>query len=466
MVWLTAKFELLRYCKDMTRNAIEFAHAGDKKSIRTYSEQMSVSPPVSLSNTVEWLFLDLNSFFASCEQQDNPAWRGRPLIVVPAENVETTCAIAASIEAKRLGIKTGTAVWEAKQKCPGLIIVAGGHRRYVEYHNQIMAAIESCLHVDHVMSIDECACRLLGDEQMIENAVRLAQKVKTTIRQQVGECLTSSIGLAPNRFMAKVASNMQKPNGLTVLTRADLPQKILHLTPRDLPGIGPRMEQRLDRHGIFTMADLYAADVHMLRTIWNGIEGERMHQKLRGIEPYRPPSTPRVIGHEHVLEPALRNRAGLQAFAHHLLAKAAERLRGKNLACQRLGFYVKWQMPEKKWTRSRCEISFHATSDTLHLIRILNSEIMAQLPPLKPFCVGVMLADFVPAGAVQGDLFTPTVTTNLSPALDKLNDKYGRGTVYFGGVEGSTHGRSIHNFSSRIAFQRVPKLSEYDRRKK
>lgn len=421
------------------------------------------------ANTVEWLFLDLNSFFASCEQQDNPAWRGRPLIVVPSMGVETTCAIAASYEAKRLGIKTGTPVWEAKQKCPGLIMVAGGHRRYVEYHNKVMAAIESCLHVDHVLSIDECACRLLGDEQIVENAIALAKKVKAAIAAQVGQCLTSSIGLAPNRFLGKVASNMQKPNGLTVLTRADLPHKIAHLKPRDLPGVGPRMERRLDMHSIFTMADLYAADMPLLRKIWHGIEGERMYQKLRGIEPYRPPSVPRVITHEHVLEPALRNTAGMQAFAHYLLAKAAERLRGKGLACQLLGFYVKWQLPNKQWGRGGREIRFHATNDTLALIRILNEHIFPHLPLLTPFRVGVALSDFVPATAVQGDLFAPASTMlahrNLSPALDKLNSKYGRGTVYFGGVEGSAHGRDIHNFTSRIAFQRVPKLSEYDERK-
>lgn len=426
-------------------------------------QDMNVS---AYDSRVAWLFLDLNSFFASCEQQDNPVWRGKPLIVVPAMDVETTCAIAASYEAKRLGIKTNTPVWEAKQKCPGLILVSGGHRRYVEYHNKIIAAIESCLHVDHILSIDECACKLLGDEQIVENAVALAKKVKTAIATQVGECLTSSIGLAPNRFLGKLASNMQKPNGLTVLTRADLPHKILHLKPRDLPGIGPRMERRLDQHSIFTMADLYAADVHLLRTIWNGVEGERMYQKLRGIEPYRPPSLPRVIGHEHVLEPALRNTPSMHAFAHYLLAKAAERLRGKGMACQRLSLHVKWQLQGRAWAKESRDVTFHATDDTLTLIRILNEQIFAKLPLLTPFRIGVALSDFVPATGAQGDLFATKPTGTLSPALDKLNSKYGRGTVYFGGVESSPHGKNIQNFTSRIAFQRVPKLSEYEERKK
>lgn len=415
---------------------------------------------------VEWLFLDLNSFFASCQQQDNPAFRGKPLIVVPADGVDTTCAIAASTEAKRLGIKTGTPVWEARQKCPDIIMVGGGHKRYVEYHNKVMTAIESCLHVDHILSIDECACKLLGDERIVDNALAMARKVKSAIRDQVGECLTSSIGLAPNRFLGKLASNMQKPNGLTVLTKADLPHKIMHLPPRALPGIGPRMEKRLDSHAIFTMADLYAADLHLLRTIYNGVEGERMYQKLRGIEPWRAPTIPRAISHEHVLEPALRNADGMHAFSHYLLAKAAERLRGKGLACQRLSFNMKYQKGPREFGRESRDITFHPTDDTLVLLRILNEQIFASLPQRRPFRIGVAVSDFVPAGQTQGDFFDVRPANTLGPALDKLNGKYGRGTIYFGGVENTPHGKSIMDFTSRIAFQRVPQLSEYDDRKK
>lgn len=421
-----------------------------------------------LTNRVYWLFLDLNSFFASCEQQDNPRYRGRPLIVAPAGGVDTTCAIAASYEAKRLGIKTNTPVWEARQKCPELIIVSGNHRRYVEYHHAVMQAIESCLHVDCVLSIDECACRLLGDEQLVPNATALAQKIKATIRTQVGACLTSSIGLAPNRFLAKVASNMQKPNGLTVLTIADLPDKILHLTPRDLPGIGPRMEKRLDAHGIFTIADLYAADMHVLRHIYHGIEGERLYQKLRGIEPWTPPSQARVIGHQHVLEPELRNLTGMQAYTQHMLAKAAERLRGKQLACQRLVLHVKWQGTGRQFYRSGLEITFHATNNTAALLQILNQHLLPALlaeqpgSAAHPFRCGIMLCDLIPERNIQDDLFAPRPHAQLAPALDEINRKYGRGTIYFGSTVTDQQGQKLRAFGNRIAFQRVPKLDEYN----
>jgi DNA polymerase IV len=151
---------------------------------------------------VQWLFLDLNAFFASCEQQDNPALRGQPIIVVQTPT-DSACAIAASYEAKRLGITTGTLVREAKQICPAVIPVQARHRLYTEYHERMLAAVDTCVPVEKVMSIDEVACRLTGDQRQVPVARALALKLKRALREQVGECLTCSIGIAPNVFLGK-----------------------------------------------------------------------------------------------------------------------------------------------------------------------------------------------------------------------------------------------------------------------
>jgi len=108
---------------------------------------------------LRWLVLDLNSFFASCEQQEHPELRGKPVIVVPTM-AETTCAIAASYPAKAFGIKTGTLVHEARRLCPDVQLVPAHHKLYVEYHHRILAAIDRHIPVEEVMSIDEVACRL------------------------------------------------------------------------------------------------------------------------------------------------------------------------------------------------------------------------------------------------------------------------------------------------------------------
>ena len=156
------------------------------------------------------LFLDLNSYFASVEQQLQPALRGRPVAVVPME-ADTTCCIAASYEAKAFGVKTGTKVAEARRMCPGLVFVSTRTDAYVRFHHQIIAAVETVLPVHQVFSIDEMSCRLLGRQQDPGNAIALARRVKQAIYSRLGECLRCSIGLATNRFLAKLATVMQNP---------------------------------------------------------------------------------------------------------------------------------------------------------------------------------------------------------------------------------------------------------------
>jgi DNA polymerase-4 len=140
-------------------------------------------------NPVQWLFLDLNAFFASCEQQENPALRGKPVIVVQTLT-DSAVAIAASYAATGFGIKTGTLVRAARRLCPDVIPVQANHQLYTDYHDRILAAVDTCLPVEKVCSIDEMACRLMGTERKVPAARALALKVKQALRDQLGECLT------------------------------------------------------------------------------------------------------------------------------------------------------------------------------------------------------------------------------------------------------------------------------------
>ena len=157
-----------------------------------------------MERTVNWLFVDLNSYFASIEQELRPELRGQPIGIVPVANVETTVCIAASYQAKKYGVKTGTAVHDAKMLCPHILLVEARPRHYVEYHHRIIAAIERCIPVHTVMSCDEFACQLLGREREIQRATSIAYAIKQELRT-VGITLRCSIGLAPNRLLAKIA---------------------------------------------------------------------------------------------------------------------------------------------------------------------------------------------------------------------------------------------------------------------
>src|SRR5579859_3668013 len=294
---------------------------------------------------VNWLFLDLNSYFASVEQEVRPELRNRPVAVVPSM-VDTTCCIAASYEAKARGVKTGTLVKEAKELCPDIVLVEGRHELYTEYHNKIVKAVETCIPVTAVRSIDEMVCQLIGRERSLLAAMDLGMRIKEAIRKQVGSTLRCSIGLAPNQYLAKIATDMEKPDGLVALTKDVLKEALATLKLQDLPGVGARMEKRLNDKGIRSMPDLMAVLEHdhgreQTGELWGSVWGERMWHWLQGDDFAETENEfAKSVGHQHVLAPVFRNPEGAWAVAHKLLHKAAMRMRGEKLWASRLGLTI------------------------------------------------------------------------------------------------------------------------------
>jgi DNA polymerase-4 len=294
---------------------------------------------------LNWLFVDMNSYFASVEQDARPELRGRPVAVVPMM-ADTTCCIAASYEAKAHGVKTGTIVGDAKQMCPGLVLVEARHELYVDYHHRIVEAVESCLPVAAVLSIDEMACRLMGRERPLLAALELGRQVKRRILERVGPVIRSSVGLATNRYLAKVASDMEKPDGLVALTADILPEALRQLTLRDLPGIGARTEKRLNEKGIRTMEELLALNCEQAGQVWGSVWGERLWHWLQG-EDFDLSETEHLksLSHQHVLAPEMRTLEKAWAVAHKLLHKAGLRLRAGGLWTSSIGLSIGFMAP-------------------------------------------------------------------------------------------------------------------------
>lgn len=400
---------------------------------------------------VRWLFVDFNAYFASVEQQERPELRGKPVVVVPTW-AESTCCIAASYEAKPFGIKTGTPVAEARALCPGLHLVEARHAVYVRYHHALVAAVDSCVPVDTVMSIDEMICRLTGRQRDVPEAEALAARIKGTIRRQVGEYVRCSIGLAPNRFLAKVAGDMKKPDGLTVIRPMDLPHILFPLKPVDLPGIARHMEARLATHGIHTIAELCAAERTVMHDIWGGVVGDRFWAWLKGEETEDIPTQRRSIGHSHVLEPVHRTTAGAWRIAKELTAKAAVRLRrlgywagGLAVAVQFIGrdsWQAKTRLPE--------------IQDTPSLLKALSG-LWDSLPPGRPIWVGVTFFPVIPGDRHTPSLFDNPKREQLSLVMDRINARWGRYTAYYAALQ-----ESRATAPTRIAFTQIPDLSEVD----
>lgn len=412
--------------------------------------------------TLRCLFIDFDSFFASVEQHDAPHLRGRPVAVIPVAST-TTCCIAASKEAKRdYGIKTGTGVAEALERCPGIALQLARPARYVRVHHQFLEAIATCIPHGKAASVDEVPCWLIGRERQRENAEAIAGNIKRALRDiGFGDSLTCSIGIAPNKFLAKTASDMNKPDGLTVLEQADLPHALHRLALRDLCGIGPSMEARLHRAGLFTVEQLCAASRDQLRRAWGSIEGERFWLQLQGFELPEHASQRASIGHSHVLGPELRDFAGMRSVLFKLLAKAAMRLRDEGFLAGGLAIRIRFVGMEARFER---DLRFAPLDDTQALLRLLGRALeslrraaasgrwrQTRHPPLS---VAVTLLELSPGTAVCGELMPDRRRARAGSALlDKVNGRYGNSALYLGSMALAIDKRAA---PMRIPFQQIP----------
>ena len=410
------------------------------------------------------LLVDFNSYFASVEQQIKPHLRGKPVGVLPVM-AQTTCCIAASYEAKAYGVKTGTSVLDAKRLCPEIVFVEAKHDIYVDFHHRAIAAVERMAPVRQVLSIDEMECELTGSWRERSKAVAIAQSIKKEILSSVGICLRCSIGIAPNTLLAKLASDMQKPDGLVVIEQAELPQRLHPLKLSDVQGIGKRMLQRLQAAGIFSMAELCAAPRDVLHSVWGGALGTEMHDMLRG-QWYGPRSTTaRSLGHSHVLPPELRNPEGAMGVLMRLTQKAAMRLRKQGFYATAMSISVRCDHRYQTTPGSGRDAQFGQMQDTGFFLDVLHKLWHSGLHLLQhPKAVNVTMHGLVLVGQHTPDLFdvpdtveTPTSATRnkgkLDAAMDKLNKTYGKNTLYFAASHDAKDTAPM-----RIAFNRIPDL--------
>jgi DNA polymerase-4 len=439
---------------------------------RTLYRALAREKPVSLRS----LFVDFNSYFASVEQHEDETLRGRPVGVVPVA-AETTSLIAASYEAKAFGVSTGTLVRDARRLCPGIQIRVARPERYVYWHHRLIEAIDRAIPIARVGSIDEVACELVGRQRQREVAEEIAAQVKREVALAApGGAIRCSIGIAPNDFLAKTASDMRKPDGLTVIEQAELPQALHELALRDLCGIGASMEARLHDAGITTVAQLTGAEKHRLRHVWGGIEGERMWGLLRGAWLPAAATTRGSIGHSHVLGPELRNAIGARAVLKKLLVKAAMRMRREEMLSGALAVRIRFIGHELRWER---DITFDPTDDSRELLQLLNgmldsggrarplpsnkdaralrTPVAQRLPGLTngtPLSVSVTLLRLVPRTQSSGSLFASTEDPRKVDALvDRINAKFGYNKVYFGSMQLALE----HDAAPmRIPFNRIP----------
>jgi DNA polymerase-4 len=391
----------------------------------------------------------MNSYFASCEQQENISWRGQPVGV--CEHLGGII-IAASIEAKRWGIKTGTPVWEARKIYPKIILTPTHPEIYRKYTNRFMQVLEDYTDRVEKYSIDEAfvdltkACNIripAGSRQRGQGrsflvaadpwseADRIAREIKERITRQVGDWLKVSVGIGENKLVAKIASDMEKPNGLTVVRPEDKEKLYDRLKLTDIPGIARRMERRLNNLGIRTLKNLRDYPASKLVAQF-GIPGYHLHSMGQLTGSWKEDFTPveddplKSIGHVYTIPKEFRRPEVFEPVLYKLSEMVAARLRVNEL----MGNVLSVHLHDHDYNCTGKSRKFgHYMNDGreifLEALALLRSS-GASLDSLAQnlYLVGITVAGLRPA-VNQQSLF-PSVAKNqrLTNALDKVNRKY------------------------------------------
>ncbi|MBL1435538.1 MAG: UMUC-like DNA-repair protein [Rhodobacteraceae bacterium] len=381
------------------------------------------------------LYIDMNSFFASVEQQEEPALRGRPLAIT-AISSESGAVVAASYEAKAFGVGVGTRIYEAKQLCPGIVFRPSRHRLYARVNQKIAAVLDQMAELERVRSIDEFQIALGGSTAELDNALALARRMKLAIYDQVGSELRCSIGIGPNQLLAKIAGKLEKPDGLSWLSPDNMPERLAHLQIDDLPGISRGIRARLNKAMIWDMRSLYALDPRHARLIWHSVEGERFIRALQGGNIPLGETQRSGYGNSKVLAPEYRRPDKAVLVGRWLIEKAAERMRRDEYCAQRFSLHTRF-LPEGGWSGAQ---SVMATQDTRAMLGIYSDlwERLMQKRPRLISSLSVHLGNIIPLSQRSGELFLPleaaTQSRNekLSAVVDRINRRYKSRMITYG----------------------------------
>jgi DNA polymerase IV len=273
------------------------------------------------------MHIDLNSCFATIEQQANPLYRGHPLVVA-AYTTDRGCILAASVEAKRVGIKTGMYVGDGKRLYPTLIVLPSDPPKYRFVNQKFFALLSEYSSLVEVKSIDEMVINLCDSN----NQFSIAKEIKQRIKNDIGDWLTVSIGIAPNRYLAKIASNLHKPDGLDIIDAENIEHTLASLELEELTGIKEGYGGRLRQRGIDSPLAMYRASAAALRAAFNSKIGEDWWLMLHGWESdLYTRDTIKTIGHSYALPKAyLTSDVRLHQILSQLVEKMGRRLRNNH----------------------------------------------------------------------------------------------------------------------------------------
>lgn len=398
------------------------------------------------------LHIDINSCFATIEQQANPKLRGKPIAVAAYASLNGAI-LAPSIEAKRFGIKTGMRVKEAKQLCPQLIVRPPDPGKYRNVHIRLRKLLSSYTQNLVPKSIDEFVLNLEGYPAYKKGVRQTAQEIKQRIKKEIGEWITVSIGIATNRFLAKTGAGLHKPDGLDVIDSKNFESIYKNLTLVDLWGIKIRNAARLHNMGIYTVLDFYHAPIWKLKAAFHSISGYYWYLRLRGLEIDAVEFSRRSYGNSFSLPKPLVTCEELSPILQKLVEKTGARLRRAGYATAGVHIAIVFR-DGSSWHQGKTLISpvFDSRDIYKNALKILTS-----CPYRKPVRnIAESCFNLTKISSLQPDLFEAIDRTlRLTSAVDMINHRWGSFVIAPARMIG-TEGL----IPDRIAFGGVKELEE------
>ena len=375
------------------------------------------------------MHIDLNSCFATVEQQARPRLRGKPVAIVN-RRTENTAIVTASYEAKAMGVKVGMKLREARQLCPDIVALESDPSKYrYVYHKLLDIMRDYSAHVT-MKSIDEGVIDFHQTSHDIagRDLVEIGYEIKRRLKEEIGVWMRCNIGIATNRFLAKTAAGLHKPDGLDVITSQNIKQILGELKLTDLTGIARRNEHRLNSVGIFTPLQFFDAEpVTLHKIVFKSVVGEWWYKRLRGFEVDDVETQIGRVGRQYVLERFDLTRDEIVQRLHHLSESVGARLRSQELAARGVYVYVKTLNREYWHASSLSPLPFF--SDQAIYAQALQ---LFDRAPDQIREIGMHCYDLTASDSSQLSLFADEIIRErqVVQAIDEINKKFGDRTIH------------------------------------
>jgi DNA polymerase-4 len=396
------------------------------------------------------MHVDLNSCFASIEQQANPRLRDRP-IAVAAYSTPNACVLAPSIEAKRFGIKVGNSVREARQKCPNIVILEPDSAKYRIIHKQFIKILMEYSSIVTPKSIDEAIVDFTDPALHSLDLELIGREIKYRLKNEIGECIRCNVGIATNRFLAKTAAGLHKPDGLDIITHNNLIETFTNMKLLDICGINVRYERRLHINGIYTPLEFFNTPLVTLhKQVFKSIVGYHWYLRLRGWETDSVDFAQKSIGHEYSLHKKTHDIKELSKILMKMSEKVGRRIRKSNLIAHGIYFRCGYtDGDEFHQTKTFAHSHIYASDDIFKHAYAIFKENFA-VKPVRLFAVGCF--NLEPQQPEQLELFNPK-KQQVVRAMDEINNRYGEFIVSTARMMGTDK-----EAPDRIAFGKVKEI--------